>query len=400
MYFAVEQRGLLKSEDAGETVHEINRGYVNRSITTLQTAGGSNQSFLYASTIYDGRWGGLFRAADASIKDASNRDESSKWELMASEELLEGRNLTSFAALGGSTHLVAASYDGFLRSADDGRTWTEMASRKAPDAVQKAAPQKPVAKGKASAKSKAAPRPAVVRAAPAKPGEPLSFPSPKIHINSLKASTGKHPYLIAATSAGLFTSATGVEWQPMKITKINLPVSSVFVSPGDTGGLAVVTPGGLFLSHDRGATWLSSALPYSPEIIHEVAFDFQDPNLVIAATSDGIYQSVDGGKTWTFRYGGMPKGEVTSVVFHPLHHAEAYALHFGWVYKSVDGGAHWTVFDRSGLGNVNFRTIVFDLSGSDPQLYGLALLRGVYAYHTPLENATKSVTARPHGSSN
>jgi photosystem II stability/assembly factor-like uncharacterized protein len=383
MYLAVDQRGILKSEDGGETFREINHGYINRTITTMQAAGGAEHPFLYASTVYDGRHGGLFRT----------EDDSGKWDLLASEEVLHGRNLISFAALGGSGHLVAASFDGFLRSNDGGLSWTDMVSRREPDAAPKTVPAN--AKGKGKGKTTA------VRTAPAKASELLTFPSPKIHINGLKASSGKHPYLVAATSAGLYYSSTGVEWQSMKIVaKINLPVSAVFVSPGDSAGLAAVTPAGLFLSHDRGASWLSSALPYKPDLVYEVAFDFQDPNLVLAATSQGIYESKDGGKTWEFHYGGMPKGEVTSVIFHPLHHAEAYALHFGWIYQSLDGGAHWTVFDRAGLGDVTFRTIAFDLGSLDPQLYGLAPLRGVFSYHSAALKTQESVTPRPHSEPN
>lgn len=380
MYLAVEQRGILKSEDGGETFHEINHGYINRNITTLQSSVGSGRPWLYVSTIYDGKYGGLFRTEDAS----------GKWELLANEEMLHGRNLTSFAALGGTRSLVAASYDGFLRSNDDGQTWTDMASGKAPEIAPKS--------GAAKSKGKAPVRPAT---RPASSLASLAFPSPKVHIFSLKASTGKHPYLIAATSAGLFYSTSGVDWQPMKIApKITLPASAVFVSPGDTGGIAAITPGGLFLSHDRGSTWISTALPWKPDVIYELAFDYQDPNLVIAATSDGIYNSRDGGKTWEFHYGGMEKGEVTSVIFHPTHHGEAYALHKQWVYKTVDGGNHWTIFDRSGLGNVTFRTITFDQSDSDPQLYGLAPLRGVFVYRSPKLKTEKTVTPRPQSAVN
>ncbi len=391
MYLAVDQRGLLKSEDGGETFREINQGYINRDITTMQSAGGSDHPYLYASTIYDGKWGGLFRTEGAS----------GKWDLLANEETLHDRNLTSFAALGGSGHLVAASFDGFLRSSDNGLTWTDMASRKAPDAVQKSIAAKDLAKGGA-AKGKAPPPPKPqARVQPGKP-EPLVFPSPKVHIYGLKASNAKPPYLVAATSAGLFSSTTGVDWQPMKIVPtINLATSAVFVSPGDTGGLAAVTGAGLYLSHNRGVTWpLSTAFPSKPDVIYEVAFDYQDPNLVLAATSDGIYQSKDGGKTWDFRLGGMPQGEVTSVIFHPLHRGEAYALHWKWIYKSVDGGQHWAPFDRTGLGNVTFSTIAFDLSDSDPQLYGLAPLRGVFAYHAPAAKRQESVTPHPRSALN
>ena len=105
-------------------------------------------------------------------------------------------------------------------------------------------------------------------------------------------------------------------------------------------------------------------------------------------------------KPGTFHYGGMPKGKVTSVVFHPLHHGEAYALHYDWVYKSTDGGLHWVLFDRAGLGNVTFRTISFDLSDSNPQLYGLAPLRGVFAYREPAPKPVTNVPARPHAALN
>ncbi len=371
MYLAVDQRGLLKSDDGGETFREINHGFIDRTITTMQTGGDPQRPFLYASTIYDGHSGGLFRTEDAS----------GKWDLLASEEALHGRNLTSFAALGGTSCVVAASFDGFLRSNDDGHTWTEMASQKAPPAAPKTADSKTRTK-------------VVTRvAAPPRPKLPVSFPSASIHIYSLKASNGKRPYLIAATSAGLFYTTSGDEWRPMKIVPRDLSVSAIFVSPGDSGGLAAITAGGLYLSHDNGANWMGTAIPYKPDIIYEIAFDYVDPNLVLAATSDGIYQSLDGGKTWTFHRGGMPPGEVTSVIFHPRNHAEAYSLHFGWIYKSTDGGVHWKVFDRSNLGNVTFRTISFDLSNSNPQLYGLALLRGVFAYHLTASKQPEKVPA-------
>lgn len=377
MYMAVEQRGLLKSEDGGEHFHEINRGYIERTITTMQPAGDAQHPFIYASTVYDGRWGGLFRTEDAA----------NQWELLANEEALHGRNLTSFAALSGTTCLVAASYEGFLRSRDDGHNWMEMASRKAPDTAAKPAAG-PKTKGRT-----------VVRTPVPRVKVPITFPSASVHINSLKASSGKTPFLIAATSAGLFYTTNGDEWRPMKIAaKLDLAVSAIFVSPGDTGGLAAITPAGLYISHDRGTTWMGTALPSNPDLIYEIAFDYVDSNLLIAATSDGIYNSEDGGKTWVFHYGGMPKGEVTSVIFHPLHHAEAYALYHRWVYQSVDGGAHWKLFDRTGLSNVPFSTIAFGLSGSNPQLYGLAPLRGVFAYRAAPAKQPEGVPANvpPH----
>ena len=117
---------------------------------------------------------------------------------------------------------------------------------------------------------------------------------------------------------------------------------------------------------------------------------------MLAATNLGIYQSLDSGKTWTFHLGGLPKGEVKSVIFHPLRHGEAYALYHDWIYRSTDGGLDWSPFDRTGLGNVTFRTIAFDLSDMNPQLYGLSPLRGVFTYHTPAPQPTTNVPTRPH----
>jgi photosystem II stability/assembly factor-like uncharacterized protein len=119
--------------------------------------------------------------------------------------------------------------------------------------------------------------------------------------------------------------------------------------------------GGVFKSTNAGTTWESIFDKYGSSSIGEVAFFQKDPNIIWVGTGeedvrnsvawgDGIYKSVDGGKTFA-RMGLETTQSIGRIVPHPDDPNVCYVAASGhpWGYtgdrglfKTVDGGKTWT----------------------------------------------------------
>lgn len=127
-------------------------------------------------------------------------------------------------------------------------------------------------------------------------------------------------------------------------------------------------PGGLFRSADGGETWtLNRALWDRPERgewfgggaeqpgIHSICVDPRDSQrLTLAVSCGGVWQSGDGGETWSCRASGMQaeymppqrREDPNIQDVHRLAQCEAlpdvlWAQHHSGIYRSTDGGANW-----------------------------------------------------------
>ena len=110
LYLATEFAGILKSTDSGETFRPMNEGFANHRLSEITSDG----KRLYASSTYEGLYGGVFVSSDGGLQ----------WSLRANEEALQGRNLHSLTASPAEAEEVfAASDDAILKSADGGKTW-------------------------------------------------------------------------------------------------------------------------------------------------------------------------------------------------------------------------------------------------------------------------------------
>ena len=138
------------------------------------------------------------------------------------------------------------------------------------------------------------------------------------------------------------------------------------VTPGHGRLYAGVEPAGLFRSDDQGATWRHveglRGHPSTPDwmpgngglILHTIVPQPADPQrLWVGASSVGVFETSDGGETWTARNRGVrqdynpgPPAEVGSCVhkFALAARTEQTLFqqnHCG-VYRSDDGGRQWT----------------------------------------------------------
>lgn len=344
LYLATEYAGILKSNDSGDTFQPVNFGFANHSLTQITGRG----SRLFASSNYEGRYGGIFSSIDGGLN----------WTLRANDDALMGRKLNSLAeATSHGDLLFAASEDGVIKSADGGKTWTRLVSQ--PKSVD------------------------------------LHHPGvERIHVNALRAVDLERPekdkdksdklVLLAATDSGLFRSANGgLVWQAVKAPGITgFPVLAIYAPPRGAARLMARTRSGLFRSSDSGLTWQSAALPDESYYLYDIAFSSESDSPILAATSRGVLRSVDEGGHWSLVTEGVPASTVESVRFHPERKLEAFLVQYGKVYRSTDGGEHWTLFPSEGLENSSVRRLWFAPDLPD-RIFALSAARGALVFDLP-----------------
>ena len=130
--------------------------------------------------------------------------------------------------------------------------------------------------------------------------------------------------------------------------------------PGDpTTYYAATASGGVWKSTDGGVTWKSVFDDQPVSSIGSLAIAPSDPNIVYVgsgeanirgnvAEGNGIYKTVDGGKTWTHVW--KQRGQIGTMVVHPTNADIAFAAVLGQpfganpergVYRTKDGGKTW-----------------------------------------------------------
>jgi photosystem II stability/assembly factor-like uncharacterized protein len=167
----------------------------------------------------------------------------------------------------------------------------------------------------------------------------------------------------AAASGGIWkTTDGGITWRNLTDQLSNLATNSIVMAQSDHtilyigtgegyGGFGMVSGSGLFKSLNRGETWelLESTVDGDAfRWVNKIIVDRYDPNIVLVATNDGIFKSLDGGLLWdTVYYTGY---QVQDLVVNPKDPSTIYAgVNSLGIIKSFDNGNTW--FDAyNGIG--------------------------------------------------
>jgi photosystem II stability/assembly factor-like uncharacterized protein len=324
LYLAAEGTGLWQSEDGGETVKQINEGFVSRRVMSLT----SSQSDLYVNVIQDGAAGGVFLSSDGG------RD----WKLAASTAALRDNHITHLAGCPGTPSVLFAGNESrLMRSKDTGASWAELGSN-------------------------------------GPPGSSL------YSLACMPGSTDGNPALYAGTDKGLFRSANlGAAWQPAKLTTaaIRHNVQAIYTSPAAPRRMAVRTTQAVFVSEDAGATWRVLNILFPVSLIYDLAMAETAAGSFLLATAQGLYISVDGGKLWQRTENGLAPGTVSTLAVRPGGAGEVYAAQFGRVYRSVNGGRDWTLLPRADIQEATLRKLAFH-AGESRRLLALTPDMGVF----------------------
>jgi photosystem II stability/assembly factor-like uncharacterized protein len=174
--------------------------------------------------------------------------------------------------------------------------------------------------------------------------------------------------IYAATPAGGLwrTEDNGANWsllsnlpgygiQDIAIDSITPDTLYVLTGDGDGSQGAAASYGlapssiGVLKSIDGGEHWQPTGLSFDVAARvygYRLIIDPANPAILVAATTQGLWRTTDGGQSWSHITAGITaddqKGIFYDVEFHPTDPSIAYAASMTVVYRSTDSGQTWT----------------------------------------------------------
>lgn len=175
---------------------------------------------------------------------------------------------------------------------------------------------------------------------------------------------------IGAPSGGFWTTTDGGEsWSSNTDDLPSLGVSAIAINP-DNPDIMYIGSGdrdagdalgvGVLKSFDGGETWETFNNGMGDVTVGRLILSEEDPDILLAATSYGIYKTTDAGVNWSEKEGGHFK----DIVFHPSNEDIIYATKNGEFYRSNDMGETWSEI-TNGLTGGNRGTIAVTPAAPD-----------------------------------
>ncbi len=350
--FAGTSDGLLKSANDGATWRKVSPHavksvafdrFVAGRIFFASTDGGLLLSTDNGDTVRESNVGFASRSFTSLASSGSALYLSSQSDLYSTDKLAlrwqdvgagpeDGKMLVVSAAPDAPRTLFGAGYRGLYESVDGGKTWQER--KGLPEGIR-------------------------VRAL---------LPRP-------------HGIVLAGTNQGLFRSDAAGTWNRVAATPVE------WVQSAGTHAMAALAASTALVSEDEeGLAWRSCAAP-APEIVwYGLALEPAAPANALAATSRGLFRSVDGCRTWTAISGGLEQATTETVLFHPTRAGEAFVTQGGRVFRSVDGGQTWQPLDGSDS-PVLWPSSLLILASAPDRLFALVPGRGVFSTTASAEPA-------------
>ncbi|MHC4350745.1 MAG: hypothetical protein ACYS15_19760 [Planctomycetota bacterium] len=161
---------------------------------------------------------------------------------------------------------------------------------------------------------------------------------------------------------------------------------------------------GILKSVDGGVTWTKS-LDWSYNQQHgvwAVRVDPLNPDIVWAATTDGVYKSINAGGSWTQQ---LPVVMATDLVVHPdlpdtvlVGCGDLGSPHRG-IYRTTNGGDTWTQILDEGIPTDFMGKIQFGVTAADPDVVYASIGNGFNPPPDPSDNFTWLLRSDDFGAS-
>lgn len=202
----------------------------------------------------------------------------------------------------------------------------------------------------------------------------------------------------------------GTTWVPLTDGLPSSGISGIAIQPDNANIMYVLTGDGnggthwgyyvkeqgcgVYKSTDGGVTWQTTGLSWGQS---EIKYGFKllihptNSNILLAATSDGIYRTINGGTSWTQEV----SGEFQDIEFKADDPTKLCATRYnnGNLYVSDNTGDTWDTKDYPGAGSVTRGEV--EVSSANANLAWVLLgpqgdgtIRGFYSYNWTTENFT------------
>lgn len=387
-------RVLIASDDFGVQVSNnlgdddfvmANDGFIHRHILAIMPDIGERRRLL-ASVFHDGSAGSVFLSTDGG----------ESWR--SSSRGLGTRDVHAFLQRADNPEVIYAGTNiGVYRSNDRGESWSFVGLPKevkkpgvkrrpirrrasvgryvSSVAAQRRGRKAPPKKGRSTAR-----KGTVVK--PVEPAGPVlvELTAQVDDITPFVDDQGRRG-LFAATMSGLYRTFDETKgWEKVLIGDYP-PNGRVFAVSSHKGKPEVIYAGtqrGLFISHDAGLTWGHFERGPNDASVKAIAQDPADPDFIILGTSQFVYRTTNGGRSWVVRGGGVPVGDFTSVCINPQNPKEILVADYshGGIYRSRDRGYTWERIDTE-LPSNRVWTMTFDPFDRE-RVYAGSFSSGVY----------------------
>ncbi len=166
---------------------------------------------------------------------------------------------------------------------------------------------------------------------------------------------------IGSPGGGLWKSEnSGVTWTPLSDNAANrLTVNAVTVDPTNVD-IVYLSASGVFKSYDGGASWVT--MGGIAGTVRKFVVQPGNSNIVFAASTGGIYRSVNAGVNWT----QVSNVSTEDIEFKTDDVNTMFASGNG-VMRSVDNGVSWTTL-TSGNGITNSGRTLVSVSAANPNI--------------------------------
>lgn len=324
--YAVSDRQIFKTTDAGEQWHLIHTGLAKVDILFLAIAP-SRPATLYAA-IRDGQFrGGLIKSEDSG----------SHWRVIS-----PGLPIGTYVGKlridpEDSNFAYAVAGDQIFRTSDGGKSWKRISTQKVmpkdPDSGFSDLAIDPI-------------HPATVYAASGERGLRKSTDRGN-HWSTIYKNVALSVLLDPSDSSTIYIEDRGNimrsldggrTWSridpPQRTYSYQLSVSGT--EPGTL--YAVSFSGQTFKSSDKGESWVQlAALGLAKMLVS----DPLQPGVLYAAASGGLFQSSDGGTNWRPAHRGLGTTHIFEIAVAPSNSSVLYVAGSGGISRSTDGGDTW-----------------------------------------------------------
>lgn len=188
---------------------------------------------------------------------------------------------------------------------------------------------------------------------------------------------------IGAPSGGLWkTTDEGANWVPLTDNQPVLGIGAIAIHPTNTDIIYIGTGDkdassnysvGVLKSTDGGLTWNTTGLDWEigqNRTIAKLLINPNDPNILFAATTNGLYRTTDAGDNWT----NLLPGDIDDLEFKPGNPNTIYAITKRF-YKSTDGGDNF--IETTGMSNSS-RAQIAVTEDSPSYVYFFSSGTGIY----------------------